>query len=72
MMKKIAFAAVAVIAASASLSTAAKAEYCDDGYSYYHTSYRHDDYERDYCYVKTVVYYDDYGYRHYKRVRVCD
>jgi len=71
-MNKIAFAAVAVIAVSASLSTAAKAEYCDDGYSYNRVSYRHYDYERDYCYVKKVVYYDDYGYRHYKRVRVCD
>jgi len=48
-MHKIAFAAVVVIAASAALSTSAKAEYYDDSYSNYHTSRRHYDYEGDYC-----------------------
>jgi len=72
-MKKFAIAALAAIAAAVSFSGAAQASWCDDGYSTYHTaSYRHHDYDDDYCYVKKVVYYDDYGYRHYKRVRICN
>jgi hypothetical protein len=40
--------------------------YGDDDYSYtYHyKKHRH-------CYWKKVVWYDDYGYAHYKRVKIC-
>lgn len=69
-MKKLALA-FAVLAAALSFSSAATAGYYDDGYSYKRSSYRHHDYQEDYCYTKKIAYYDDYGYLRYKRIRVC-
>jgi hypothetical protein len=72
-MKNFAIAAFAALVATASLSSVAKAEYCNDDYSSYHrASYRHHDYDSSYCHYKNVKWYDDYGYIHYKQVKICD
>lgn len=72
-MKKFALAAFTIFAATASLSTGASAgSYYNDDSGYDNSSYRHRDYGRHNCHWKRVKWYDDYGYVHYKRVKICN
>ena len=73
-MKNFALTAFAALTALVSLSTVASAgSYYNDDYSGYRSSnYRHHDYDSDYCHMKKVRWYDDYGNVHWKRVRICN
>jgi hypothetical protein len=72
-MKNLAIVAFATLVATVSLSTVATAGSYDNNYSGYdNSSYRHNDYDSDYCHWKKVRWYDDYGYIHYKRVKICN
>ncbi|MDB5523352.1 MAG: hypothetical protein JWM58_1115 [Rhizobium sp.] len=79
-MKKFAIAALATLVATVSLSTVAEA-----GWRRHHgwNGHHHGHYNRfiyraprvvvynDYCFVKKVKHYDDYGNVYVKRVRIC-
>lgn len=71
-MKKFAFAALAALAVTSSFAGIAKAGYYDDYSGYDAPRYHHRDYGYENCYIKKVKWYDDYGYAHWKRERVCD
>lgn len=70
---------VAALFAIGSLSTIARAgsydnddygnddNYSDDDSQSYHQQHHH----QYYCHWKRVKWYDDYGERHYKRVKIC-
>lgn len=67
-MKNLLISAFAALVAFASAAPAANAGSYYSGYeyeyTYHHKKHRH-------CYWKKVVWYDDYGYAHHKRVKVC-
>jgi hypothetical protein len=71
-MKNFAIAAFAALVATASVSTIAQAGSYDNYSGYDNSGYHHNDYESDYCHWKKVKWYDDYGYVHYKRVKICN
>ena len=67
MKKLITFAALALSTMISVAPTAHAGSYYgeyDSGYTYRYKKHRH-------CYWKKAVWYDDYGYEHYKRVKVC-
>lgn len=68
-MKNLAISAfIAVVAFTSAAPVANAGSYYgdeDSSYSYRYKKHRH-------CYWKKVRWYDDYGYIHYKRVKVCE
>ena len=58
-------ALVAIMSVAPSASAGSYYGYEHSGYTYKYKKYRH-------CYWKKVKWYDDYGYIHYKRIKVCD
>lgn len=71
-MKNLAISAIVVLVSTTSMAPVANAgsHYYDDDDSGYEQSYRYKKH-RD-CWYKKVKWYDDYGYAHWKRVRVCE
>jgi len=70
-MKNLALSAIVAFVAMTSIAPVANAgsHYYDDDSGYEH-SYRYRKH-RD-CWYKKVKWYDDYGYPHWKRVKVCE
>ena len=85
-VKTLALGIVAALFAVSSLSTIARAgsyDNDDSGYSDDNNnsqdysddeapSYRHHSHHQHYCHWKRVKWYDDDGYKHYKRVKICN
>jgi hypothetical protein len=71
-MKTLALSAMVAFVTLASVVPVAQAGsyYSDDDNSGYEQSYRYKTYRH--CWWKKVKWYDDYGYTHYKRVKVCE
>ena len=71
-MKNIILSAFVAVVAMMPIAPAANAGSYDhdNDYSGYEHSYRYKKH-RD-CWYKKVKWYDDYGYAHWKRVKVCE
>jgi hypothetical protein len=67
-MKNVLVSAFVALVAFTSMAPIANAGsyYGDDDYGYTSHYKKH-----SHCYWKKVVWYDDYGYAHYKRVKIC-